>query len=140
MAKDVLSDKASLPVLVLLEGDLGVGKTTFVKELLASYGVDPEEVQSPTFLKLIEHEVDGLGLCLHVDAYRMEDSQECAALSLESYDAMVCCIVEWPKVLEDYFSKHPDLFKVLSFAKIIRLRFEMNSKGERKVTFCQEGD
>ncbi|MEO5668423.1 MAG: tRNA (adenosine(37)-N6)-threonylcarbamoyltransferase complex ATPase subunit type 1 TsaE [Bdellovibrionota bacterium] len=123
------------PVLVLLEGDLGVGKTTFVKELFEGWGYPASKVQSPTFLKLIEHDVASQGLCLHMDCYRIEDVQDFDRLGLENYLDASFWFVEWPELFLSYLEERPSLKKLLGFTSRVRLGFEMTESGEREVSF-----
>ncbi len=67
--------------LILLEGDLGSGKTVLVRGLARALGIDPREVQSPTYTLIHEHEGPG-GRLVHVDLYRLEPA-ELASLGLD---------------------------------------------------------
>src|SRR5215216_6169259 len=56
---------------LLLSGNLGAGKTAFVRGLAEGLGIDPSEVSSPTFTLVHEYRGDGLTL-YHADLYRLE--------------------------------------------------------------------
>lgn len=75
---------------VLLEGPLGAGKTTFVKGVLEALGY-VGFVRSPTFNLLQEFEVDPP--ILHVDLYRVPSAN---GLGIEEYLDSHCCLIEWP--------------------------------------------
>lgn len=109
-----------------LTGDLGFGKTSFAKTLLfEGWGFDPARVQSPTFLKLLEYEVPGLGRALHVDGYRVENPDEWERVGLEAYADSALWIVEWPDTLLAYLNERPALASLLGFRGWWDLRFEM---------------
>ncbi len=108
------------PVVLALSGPLGAGKTTFTKTLLhAIGGLEPAQVQSPTFLKLLEYQIVGLGLCCHMDCYRMESPDEVEKLSLETYTEAFLWIVEWPELFLEYLNKKPELIRVMGLEKIL---------------------
>jgi tRNA threonylcarbamoyladenosine biosynthesis protein TsaE len=78
---------------ILLSGNLGAGKTAFVRGLAEGLGIDPEEVSSPTFT--LVHEYRGGRLTLyHADLYRLEQAAT-DDLGLEELQRGVLAI-EWP--------------------------------------------
>jgi tRNA threonylcarbamoyladenosine biosynthesis protein TsaE len=82
------------PCTVLLIGELGAGKTTLTKGIVAGLGAaEPEEVTSPTFTLVHDY---GAGV-YHIDLYRLETEREVASLGLgdlfERDDAVV--LIEW---------------------------------------------
>jgi len=90
------------PLLVILRGEVGAGKTTLVKGIAAALGAAAEdEVTSPTFT--IVHEYVGSSVRLfHLDLYRLETEEQIAVLGLEEMagyeDALV--LVEWGERFE----------------------------------------
>ncbi len=90
-----LATLLSPPCLVLLEGELGSGKTVLAKGIAAGLGAAAEsEVNSPTFA--LVHEYAGRRRVYHLDLYRVESARELASLGLEellTQDATI--IVEW---------------------------------------------
>jgi len=82
---------------VLLEGELGAGKTTFVKGVAAACGVTTM-VRSPTFALM--HRYHGNPDVVHVDLYREKDPSALDDLALEEPDDALI-IVEWPKGLAE---------------------------------------
>lgn len=88
------------PQLLLLQGDLGTGKTTLVKGIAQALdAADPDEVTSPTFTLIHEYEGtrDGQPIKLfHLDVYRLEGERQLETLGLDellNQDALV--LVEW---------------------------------------------
>jgi tRNA threonylcarbamoyladenosine biosynthesis protein TsaE len=89
------------PCLVLLEGELGSGKTTLVKGIVEGLGAAREdEVTSPSFT--LVHEYGRESKVYHIDLYRIESARELASLGLEDIlGSQATVIVEWGEKLGD---------------------------------------
>ena len=86
---------------IALIGDLGAGKTQFVKAVAAAWGVPLDEVNSPTFTLIQEYA--GRVTIRHCDAYRLRTPEEFADLGLdELFASDGIALVEWADRVTDY--------------------------------------
>lgn len=82
--------------LVLLEGDMGAGKTTLIHHLCKAMGVK-DHVTSPTFSLVNEYHSPEHGSIYHFDFYRIEDPEEALDMGVDEYfDSGNYCFIEWP--------------------------------------------
>jgi len=82
---------------VLLHGDLGAGKTAFVRGMAAGLGASPDDVSSPTFV-LIQHYKGRVPL-VHVDLYRLDTAAAVDDLGLEELASGAVVAIEWAERL-----------------------------------------
>lgn len=86
---------------LLFYGQMGVGKTTLIKEICQQLGVlDP--ISSPTFSLVNEYQTSKNKKVFHFDFYRIEAEEEAFDLGIEEYfDTGAWCLVEWPENIEN---------------------------------------
>ena len=95
------------PQWVLLSGDLGTGKTTLAKGLIAGLGVAPmEDVLSPTFSLI--HEYEGPPKVYHIDLYRLDRVPELETLGLDDLWAEAAIVlIEWGEKFAEQLPHQP---------------------------------
>ncbi|MFZ5963246.1 tRNA (adenosine(37)-N6)-threonylcarbamoyltransferase complex ATPase subunit type 1 TsaE [Thalassococcus sp. BH17M4-6] len=111
---------------LLLEGEIGAGKTHFARCLIQSLLTVAEDVPSPTFTLVQTYDTRS-GEVWHADLYRLSDPDQCAELGLTEAFNSAICLVEWPDRLAELA---PDTALTLTFApgpaeesRIITLRW-----------------
>jgi len=86
--------------IVLLEGDLGAGKTTLVKQMIRHMGSE-DKGSSPSFSIINEYRTVSGDPVYHMDLYRIEDQEEALNIGIEEYLYSGCyCFIEWPGVID----------------------------------------
>jgi tRNA threonylcarbamoyladenosine biosynthesis protein TsaE len=86
---------------LLFYGQMGVGKTTLIKELCKSLGV-LDNISSPTFSLVNEYQTANNDKVYHFDFYRIEDEEEAFDIGIEDYfDSKNWCFIEWPENIEN---------------------------------------
>lgn len=111
---------------VAMYGDLGAGKTAFVRGMARGMGLTCR-VSSPTFT--IVNEYEGERELIHFDMYRLNDADELFDIGWEDYLARgAVCAVEWSEKIEDAF-----------YGDEIVLRIDKLGDNERKITITEGG-
>lgn len=116
---------------ITLNGDLGSGKTTFTKGLAVGLGIE-QMITSPTFTIIKEY--DGELPLYHMDAYRLEHSEEDIGFAEYFYGDGIS-VVEWSQFIEDFLPEER-LNIVIEYVSdnVRRLKFQPIGKHYRNMT------
>ena len=99
-----ISKKLKLGDIIFLYGEMGVGKTTFLKYLINKFQKDNKinqtEVTSPTFNIVNEYQINETKIC-HYDLFRLKSTDEVKNLDLFSDREKSIIAVEWPQIIKE---------------------------------------
>lgn len=106
--------------IICFYGEMGVGKTTFIKEICKNLLVD-DNVSSPTFSIVNQYKTKENKIIYHFDFYRLETVEEAYDLGYEEYFFQNdLCLIEWPEKIEGLIPE--DIIKVI-----------LTKKGEQRI-------
>ena len=109
---------------VFFHGEIGVGKTTFIRHLINNLQVKNHlkttGVTSPTFNLVNEYDV-GIFVIQHYDLYRLKSSDETKNIGLLENQKEIITLIEWPEIINDKINNKIDLF--FEYAKDMNKRF-----------------
>jgi len=98
---------------LFLFGEIGVGKTTFARQLINVFelknNIKKSEVQSPTFNILFEYELKDF-IIKHYDLYRIKNEEEIKNLELFEIEEKNITLIEWPELIKNKPINRIDLF------------------------------
>lgn len=97
---------------VLICGEIGVGKTTLIKELLSLMSV-VDNVSSPTFSIINEYSTDKHEIIYHMDLYRIKDISELDNIGFFEYlETGKTCLIEWGEIIEELIGSEYNKFTI----------------------------
>ena len=126
-----IADKISEQDCIFLIGEIGVGKTTFTRNLINYFqkkeGVEQTQILSPTFNLLYEYDIKKIKI-MHYDLYRIKNAKELDQLGIFNENVNSIKIIEWPKLIENNVTDRLELH--LSYG---------NNENERKIILKGSG-
>ena len=98
VARDIAKNMGQTGI-IILNGELGAGKTKFTEGFLSHFGLE-NEISSPTFNIVNEYKNKKISI-YHFDVYRLSDIDEFYAIGGEEYFSKGICIIEWGEIIKD---------------------------------------
>ena len=99
-----IAEKIETSGIIILNGELGAGKTKFTEGFLSYFGLE-NEISSPTFNIVNEYKNEKTTI-YHFDVYRLSEIDEFYAIGGEEYFSKGICIIEWGEIIEEALQKH----------------------------------
>ena len=105
-------------------GEMGAGKTTFIKAICDVLGVE-DEVNSPTFAIVNEYRSATAELIYHFDCMRLKEVEEALDLGFEDYmECGALCFIEWPEIVEELLP-----------SDVVKVHLSVKDDGSRVLSF-----
>ena len=123
MAAQAFLAALSTQKVIAFHGEMGAGKTTFIKELAKVLGVS-DTTSSPTFSLVNEYLADNGDFIYHFDVYRLKDENEALDMGIEEYlYSGNWCFIEWAEKIPNLIPKNHTVITI-----------EALPNGDRKLT------
>ena len=108
-----LATKAINSDIIILSGEVGVGKTTLIKEILRTLKVN-DNVNSPTFSIINEYITRDKKIVYHIDLYRIKTIDELHSIGFFEYlDSKNLCFIEWGDIIEEILKVDYNKFLIM---------------------------
>lgn len=121
---------------LLLEGPMGVGKSTLARFILEEAGIDEGFSGSPTYPIILEYQTPVFGLVAHIDLYRLETEDELSQIGIDEMlsgqgpRSPGVFLIEWG-------SKFKDALNSKIYPNLKFVSFDLDFEGESTIRFCK---
>ena len=118
---------------IFLYGEIGVGKTTFVRSLInnleAEKGMNESQILSPTFNIVFDYEIKNLKI-MHYDLYRLKNSKDVNELGIFAENEDHITIIEWPELIKKKPDNRIEMFFSYSDEDLRKRNLKINGYGK----------
>lgn len=99
--------------IILINGEMGAGKTTLIKEILEGLNV-VDNISSPTFSLINEYKTKSEDIIYHMDLYRINQIEELEGIGFFEYlDSGNLCFIEWGEIVENMIGEDYNKFNLI---------------------------